>query len=186
MSDRVKVRSITERVGEGDDAQVVTASYGEEVPEGISGDRLKALRDLGAIASSGDDASDAPAPGVADRSALDATGTGVNPEGGAEGVTGPGDSGGSSSGPSAELPDDAPDAAQADVGELSRYIDSESLNAAQTVALAEGDPELAAKVLEAERAAQGGDARATVERPLSKLAAKAGGGDTPPAEPPAA
>lgn len=85
--------------------------------------------------------------------------------------------------PSADLPDDAPDASQEDVGTLAKYIDEQSLNAPQTVALAEGDPELAAKVIEAEQAAHGGDARVTVTRPLDKLAAKGTGGGESPTSP---
>lgn len=82
-----------------------------------------------------------------------------------------GDSGGSG-GSSSELPDDAPDPATADVGELAQYIDANNLNAAQTVALAGDTPEGASKVLEAERTASGGDGRSTVVKPLT---AKAGG-----------
>lgn len=75
---------------------------------------------------------------------------------------------GSSSG--ASLPDDAPDAADADVATLAAYIDSADLNAKQTVALAKDDPALASKVLDAESTAQGGDSRKSVSGPLEKLA----------------
>jgi hypothetical protein len=70
---------------------------------------------------------------------------------------------------------DAPDVASSSVAELSAWISEESPNGSDTVALAEGDPELAAKVLEAERAATGGDPRKGVERKLTALAGTSGG-----------
>jgi hypothetical protein len=68
------------------------------------------------------------------------------------------------------VPEGAPDPATADVAELAAFIDSNDLNAAQTVALAGGTSEGAAKVLEAEREASGGDGRKTVVEPLTRLA----------------
>lgn len=62
---------------------------------------------------------------------------------------------------------DAPDVA--DTAALSQFILEQKLNAADTVALAEGDPDRAVFVLEAEKAAHGQDPRATVEKPLNKL-----------------
>lgn len=170
------------------------------LPDDVPAEHLDALREQGAIAEADEPtALDVTAAAdAAGRPALDSV-MHVDPDpaeavepgqhetselyAGAESGTPSGSSSGS--GPSADLPDDAPDAAQADVGELAAYIDAESLNAAQTVSLAEGDPALAAKVLEAERVAHGDDARSTVERPLSKLAAKAEGGDTGGDTPPA-
>lgn len=76
--------------------------------------------------------------------------------------------GGGSGGSSSELPGDAPDAATADVAELAAYIDANNLNAAQTVALAGGTPEGAAKVIEAEQTSSGGDGRTTVVGPLER------------------
>lgn len=64
---------------------------------------------------------------------------------------------------------DAPDVGEASVAELASWIEAESPNAADTVALAEGDPARAAKVLEAEQSATGGDPRKTVEGPLQKI-----------------
>ncbi|MCA1571710.1 MAG: hypothetical protein LC798_15630 [Chloroflexi bacterium] len=69
-----------------------------------------------------------------------------------------------------ELPEGAPDVSTASAAELAAFIDSENLNAAQTVALAGGTPDGARKVLEAESLAQGGDSRKTVDGQLSKLA----------------
>jgi hypothetical protein len=66
-------------------------------------------------------------------------------------------------------PADVPDAATVDVAELAAYIEAESPNVSATVDLAQGDPVLAAKVLEAERSATGGDPRKGVEDALSKL-----------------
>lgn len=62
---------------------------------------------------------------------------------------------------------DAPDVS--DTAALSQFILEQKLNAADTVALADGDPEKATFVLEAEKAAHGQDPRATVEKPLQKL-----------------
>lgn len=67
-------------------------------------------------------------------------------------------------------PANAPDVESTSVADLAKFIDSESPNATQTVALAGDSPELAAKVLEAENLAHGGDGRKTVTVPLSKLA----------------
>jgi hypothetical protein len=83
--------------------------------------------------------------------------------------------GGGSSGPTSELPADAPNAETADVAELAAYIDAQNLNAAQTVALAGGTPEGARKVIEAERTASGGDGRTTVVQPLTKTAESGAG-----------
>jgi hypothetical protein len=60
-------------------------------------------------------------------------------------------------------------AADLDVEGLAGHLKAEKLNAADTVAIAGDDPALARKVLEAERSAQGGDPRATVEGPLQKI-----------------
>lgn len=49
------------------------------------------------------------------------------------------------------------------------HIHDGNLNAADTVALADGDPEKAKKVLAAETALRSGDPRATVEGPLQKI-----------------
>lgn len=79
-----------------------------------------------------------------------------------------------------ELPADAPDVASTEVADLANYIDSakegRGLNASETVALAKSNPELAAKVLEAEQVAHGGDGRSTVVGPLEKLRDSAGDG----------
>jgi len=66
-------------------------------------------------------------------------------------------------------PAEPPDAAIAEVGEISAFIEAEQPNAADTVALAKGDPALAVKVLEAEKTATGGDPRKSVEGPLQKI-----------------
>jgi hypothetical protein len=60
-------------------------------------------------------------------------------------------------------------AASDSVEALAARIDEEKLTASETVDLAGDDPALAAQVLEAERLAQGGDPRATVEKPLQKI-----------------
>lgn len=172
MSLTVQVRQLVERVGSGDDAKVVTASRGEELPDGIPSERVQELKASGAIADS-----DAPAAlrtATAALAPLDATGRGANPDGGTEGVQPPDGEGQDADTSSDRLPDDAPNVADASVGELAAYIDSENLNAASTVALAQGSPELAPKVLEAERASSGGDGRSTVVRPLERLAADQG------------
>lgn len=160
MSLIVKVRSIEERVGSGDDARFVTANYGEPVPSELDSDAVARLQDMGAIGEP-DDADPAPAQTPA-RADLDATARGVNPDGGTEGVTG---EGGSTSG----LPADAPDARDASATELAEFIDSADLNAAQTVALAQDDPDLAPKVIEAEQVSAGGDGRKTVVSRLERL-----------------
>jgi hypothetical protein len=56
-----------------------------------------------------------------------------------------------------------------DTAALAKYISDEKLNASDTVALAEGDPDRAVFVLEAEKTAHSGDPRATVEKPLERL-----------------
>jgi hypothetical protein len=70
---------------------------------------------------------------------------------------------------------DAPDVRAIEVGGLAEWIKSERPNGDDTVALAEGDAELAAKVLEAERVATGNDPRKGVERKLTALADTSGG-----------
>jgi hypothetical protein len=60
--------------------------------------------------------------------------------------------------------------ASASVDDIASHIESESLNASDTVALAGDDPVLAQKVLDAENAAHGGDGRTTVVSKLEKLA----------------
>lgn len=62
------------------------------------------------------------------------------------------------------------DVAEAGPGQIADHIRDEKLNASDTVALAGDDPALAAKVLEAEQLAHGGDARSTVVGPLEKIA----------------
>jgi hypothetical protein len=57
-----------------------------------------------------------------------------------------------------------------DSEKLAEIIRSERPNAGDTVALAGGDPDKAAVVLEAENAAHDGDGRATVVGPLEKIA----------------
>lgn len=164
MSDLVvKVRAITEAA---DDGRLITATYGQPVPQAIPSARRQALRELGAIGPSGErQPGDEPlAPVTPDRANLDATARGVDPAGGTEGVRGVG---GTESGTG--LPAGAPDARAADAGELAAYIDSADLNAAQTVSLAQGDPALAPKVIEAEQVSAGGDGRKTVIGPLEKL-----------------
>jgi hypothetical protein len=52
---------------------------------------------------------------------------------------------------------------------LADRIKGEKLNASDTVAIANGDPALARKVLAAEQSAQGGDGRQTVVEPLQKI-----------------
>ena len=71
--------------------------------------------------------------------------------------------------PAPGLPADAPDPSSATAGELAAFIDANDLNATQTVALAGGTASGAAKVLEAEQIAHGGDARTTVIRQMSRL-----------------
>lgn len=71
--------------------------------------------------------------------------------------------------PAPGLPADAPDPSSASAGEIAAYIDSHDLNATQTVALAGGTAAGAARVLEAEQIAHGGDARTTVIRALQRL-----------------
>lgn len=67
-------------------------------------------------------------------------------------------------------PDDAQDPLTLSVEALAAKIDEESLNAPQTVALAGEDPARAQMVIDAEQLARGGDGRATVLKPLAKLA----------------
>lgn len=69
-------------------------------------------------------------------------------------------------------PPDAPDVESASVEDIAQYIDQASLTAPQTVALARSRPDLAAKVLEAERVSSGGDPRAPVRKPLERLASQ--------------
>jgi hypothetical protein len=65
---------------------------------------------------------------------------------------------------------DAPDVAVASPAEIAAWITEAKPNAADTVALAEGDPAQAAKVLEAEHIATGGDPRGSVAKPLGQIA----------------
>jgi hypothetical protein len=62
---------------------------------------------------------------------------------------------------------DAPDVE--DTAALSEFIRDERLNVSETVALAEGDPDRARYVLEAEKAATGQDPRKGVAEPLQKI-----------------
>lgn len=70
--------------------------------------------------------------------------------------------------PEETAPADGGVASRLTSAQLAQHITDEKLNASDTVDLAGGDPALAAKVLEAEGIAQGGDPRATVEGPLQK------------------
>lgn len=70
---------------------------------------------------------------------------------------------------------DAPDVD--DTAALSQFIADERLNAQETVALAEGDPERAKAVLEAEKAATGQDPRKSVAEPLQKIIDQGNGGE---------
>lgn len=210
-ADVVKVRSITERVGSGDDSRMVTLNLGAEVPksgaDALPAARIKALRELGAIGPSRSVAdleaeaaatappqppSPAPIPTRAEPGspigppALDAVATAPRPGGdgdwAADSPPAPGPDGGSTPATSGSTDTPGPgtfDVASADVAAIAKAIDSQNLNAGQTVALAQGDPNLAAKVLEAERTASGGDGRSTVVKPLKRLAADA---ETPPTE----
>lgn len=65
--------------------------------------------------------------------------------------------------------EDAGVATRLSSAQLAQHITDEGLNASETVDLAGVDPVLAAKVLEAEGIAQGGDPRVTVEKPLQKI-----------------
>lgn len=65
---------------------------------------------------------------------------------------------------------DAPDPETASAGEIAEWISTESPNVDDTVSLASGDSDLAAKVLEAENIATGGDPRKGVESKLAPLA----------------
>lgn len=69
-------------------------------------------------------------------------------------------------------PEPSIDVAAATVEDIARFIDANDLNAGPTVALAGGDPGLAAKVLQAEKLSAGGDGRSTVVKPLEALAAE--------------
>lgn len=59
----------------------------------------------------------------------------------------------------------------ASVGDLSEWIKDHKPNADDTVALAEGDPERAQRVLDAEVAATGGKPRKSVQEQLEKIVA---------------
>lgn len=133
-------------------------SYGDEVPSNAPKAKVEAWRERGFIA-------EGPAPVLTgaqtgnpspDSTAFDGR-VGVTADGS------PPDAG------EVEVP--APDVATADVQALAAYIDGQNLTAKDTVALAGGDATLAAKVLEAEALAQGGDGRKTVTDPLGKLTA---------------
>jgi hypothetical protein len=62
-----------------------------------------------------------------------------------------------------------PNAKTASIAELADFIASSELNAKDTTALAGGDPELAAKVLEAEQIATGGAPRKGVFKALAAV-----------------
>lgn len=64
-----------------------------------------------------------------------------------------------------------PEVGSASVEDLAKYITAARLTGPQTVELAADDPVLAAKVLEAEDLAHGGDGRGNVKEPLAKIAA---------------
>jgi hypothetical protein len=98
-----------------------------------------------------------------DRGAGDAVGAGTQPGGIAvQGVSGP-----------QRVPDEvatpgpAEDQASLTAPQLREQIDSEGLTAPQTIDLAQDDPALAQRVLEAERLS--GDPRASVEKGLQKI-----------------
>jgi len=63
---------------------------------------------------------------------------------------------------------DAPDVATATVSEIADWISAEGPTVDETVALGEGDPDLSAKVLEAEGVATGGSPRKGVESKLGE------------------
>lgn len=156
----LKIRSATLRV----DGELYEFSRGP-LPKGTPKAVVDVLRRRGALAEPGETVA-AFTPGG------DLTAT---PTGGAEGApaTEAGIPEADRSGAAAAPPSvpDAPDVAATDVATLAAFIDSAKLNATATVALAGDSPELAAKVLEAEKVASGGDPRSTVEKPLRKLAA---------------
>jgi hypothetical protein len=61
------------------------------------------------------------------------------------------------------------DARGASLDDAQEWLREERPNAGDTVAAANGDPEAAETLLEAERLVRGGDPRATVEEPLQKI-----------------
>lgn len=75
--------------------------------------------------------------------------------------------------PDPEEPTPDPDPAALSVEALAAKIESEGLNAPETVALAGEDPARAQAVIDAEQLSHGGDGRATVLKPLAKLAGSA-------------
>lgn len=152
MSETLKIIQAVE-VHDGETYTLRKGPIPDDTPQPI----IDKLRDHGFLAGPGDDVDDSPA-GAPDPTAV-ATG-------GAEGEPAKPEGGGGGS----ELPDNAPDADSTSVADLAAFIDSENLNASQTVALAKGDADLAGKVLEAEQVASGGDGRKTVVEPLRKLA----------------
>lgn len=151
MSDVLRARSASYFTGTGDDRREVTLSQGDTIPDDVPRDTLQAWRDAGAL--QGPDADLTPAGGAEVAPAPDATGTDPARGGGPT----------------------APDPLTATTEDLAAYIEAQDLNAADTVALAQGDPGRAQAVLEAEQLAQGGDGRKTVAEPLSKLAGQGGG-----------
>lgn len=75
--------------------------------------------------------------------------------------------------PESEDPASADSAPGLSVEALAAKIEAEGLNAPATVALAGEDPARAQAVIDAEQLAHGGDGRATVLKPLAKLAGSA-------------
>lgn len=149
MAESLKIRAAT-IAHDGEVYDLVQGPLPDDLPSAV----VEQLREADALAGPGDDVV-VTAPGAPD--------PGAPATGGAVGAPAPSTSGGDA------LPDDAPSAADASVAELAAFIDSNNLNAKQTVALAGGTSDGAAKVLEAERTASGGDGRKTVIEPLESL-----------------
>lgn len=162
-------------------------SFGMLAPEGTSRDEVVA-----SVVSKADSIHAAmaralnPADNVLAVSALPTAPPSVSPPTGGAAPTGDfvtGDTGGPDAPPVNDLGDvseqpatdlrvDAPDTS--DTAALAAFIRDEGLTVPQTVALAEGDPERAAQVLEAERTATDGEPRAGVTKSLEPLAAQSG------------
>jgi hypothetical protein len=157
-TETVRIRSVSFYTKVDGKRRETMLNYGDEVPSNAPSEQVVKWRESGFIAAG-------PAPRLTgaqvanpspDSTAFDdrvgLTAEGVPPDAGTVEVA-------------------APDATTADTAALAAYIDSAKLTAPQTVELAAGDPVLAAKVLEAESLAQGGDGRSTVTGPLQKIIA---------------
>jgi hypothetical protein len=125
------------------DGALVTVDQGEEIPAGAPSEWVDGLRSQGALSGSG--ASDAVGLGPTASPALDSQA--LNPH--ADSTT--------------------PDPASTSTEDLAKYIEDNGLNAADTVALAQGDPSNAQAVIDAEELSHGGDGRNTVVEPLTAL-----------------